>query len=321
VIGKRLGYRIVVYAEWEARWYGWVDRFGVMNAATVNKIPQPYTYKATIVGDLMTEVAAMVPDAAPTSARSPTIGLLPGSKAHKLKLGVPFMLAMVSYIRRSLPNVRFVLPVAPTVTCDEIAQFARADHNSCIRQFGWAEGELARNHDRLVLRTHTDSGTIDIELYEDFPAYHVLAQCDACVTTVGANTAELGALAVPMVVVIPTQQMDVMKTWDGLPGIIANLPLVGSGFATLFNWYMGYRLGVFGSSKRRTLFAWPNIWAGEEIVPELVGRLQPVDVANRLIDWLTHPEALQQVRDRLRSVRGDTGAASKLVAIVVELLP
>lgn len=320
VVGKRLGYRIVVYAEWEARWYSWVDHFGVMNATAANSIPLSYAHKVTIVGDLMTEVATMVTDTPSTSAHSPTIGLLPGSKAHKLKIGVPFMLAMVSHIRRSLPNVRFVLPVAPTVTCDEIAQFAHADHNSNIRQFGWADGELAMNHDRPVLRTHTDNGTIDIELYEDFPAYHVLAQCDACVTTVGANTAELGALAVPMLVIIPTQQMDVMKTWDGLPGIIANLPLIGSGFATLFNWYMGYRLGIFGSGRRRTLFAWPNIWAGEEIVPELIGRLQPIDVANHLIDWLAHPETLQQVRDRLRSVRGDTGAASKLAALVVELL-
>jgi len=30
VIGSRLGYRTVVYAEWDARWHRWIDRFGVM---------------------------------------------------------------------------------------------------------------------------------------------------------------------------------------------------------------------------------------------------------------------------------------------------
>lgn len=30
-IAKRLGYRSVVYAEWDARWPRWIDAFGVMN--------------------------------------------------------------------------------------------------------------------------------------------------------------------------------------------------------------------------------------------------------------------------------------------------
>jgi lipid-A-disaccharide synthase len=37
-----------------------------------------------------------------------------------------------------------------------------------------------------------------------------------CLTTVGANTAELGSLAVPMIVLLPTQQLDAMRAWDGL---------------------------------------------------------------------------------------------------------
>ena len=30
LIGKRLGYRTVVYAEWDTRWHRWIDRFGIM---------------------------------------------------------------------------------------------------------------------------------------------------------------------------------------------------------------------------------------------------------------------------------------------------
>ncbi len=346
VIGKRLGYRTVIYAEWEARWYRWIDRFGVMNTTTATTIPKPYAHKITIVGDLMTAVSIdqriedreprtesedegqrtkdegrKPPHSPPSTPYSPPIiGLLPGSKAHKLQIGVPFMLAVASHIQRSLPDVRFVLPVAPTVDCAEVARFADPTHNPTIERFGWAVGELVQTDDRPLLRTQGEQGAVDIALHTEFPAYDLLAQCHVCLTTIGANTAELGALTVPMVVIIPTQQMDVMKMWDGLPGIIANLPLIGSGFVTLFNWYMGYQLGVFGSGKRRTLFAWPNIWAGEEIVPELIGRLQPETVAQQLVEWLNHPEILQQMRDRLRGVRGEAGAASKLASLVIQEL-
>ena len=39
-------------------------------------------------------------------------------------------------------------------------------------------------------------------------------------TTVGANTAELGALNIPMIVIVPTQHILVMEAWDGLIGLI-----------------------------------------------------------------------------------------------------
>lgn len=57
IIGKRLGYRTVVYAEWEARWQQWIDRFGVMKPEVVAYVPQQYARKFTVVGDLMAEAS------------------------------------------------------------------------------------------------------------------------------------------------------------------------------------------------------------------------------------------------------------------------
>ena len=112
-----------------------------------------------------------------------------------------------------------------------------------------------------------------------------------------------------MIVVMPTQQLDAMRAWDGIPGLLANLPGVGSTVAKLINWLYLQRIG---------LLAWPNKWANEEIVPELVGRLQPKVVAALALDFLNHPEKLQQMREKLRSVRGEPGAAKKLAQIVRE---
>ncbi|CCQ67630.1 Lipid-A-disaccharide synthase [Crocosphaera watsonii WH 0402] len=130
-------------------------------------------------------------------------------------------------------------------------------------------------------------------------------------TTVGANTAELGALGIPMIVLLPTQQLDAMRTWDGIPGILANLPLVGSQLAKLINARV---------VKTGRLFAWPNIWAKEEIVPELRGELQGEKVADLVLDWLDNPSELNKIHYRLLEVRGKPGAAQKIAKIVHEQL-
>ena len=155
------------------------------------------------------------------------------------------------------------------------------------------------------------SGGLKIELVTKFPAQEIMSQFTLALTTVGANTAELGALAVPMMVLLPTQQLDAMRSWDGLPGVLARLPVVGTVFAKIINGWM---------IKQKRLYAWPNIWAKSEVVPELVGELRPEDVANQVLDWLDHPKTLAQIRDRLKQVRGKPGAAYAIAQLVQQQL-
>lgn len=307
VIGKRLGYRIVVYSEWETRWHRWVDRFGVMKAELIERMPHRYAYKATVVGDLMAEAGSTV--GAPQSS-TPLIGFLPGSKFAKLAQGVPLALAIARHLHHAFPHLRFVIPVAPTLDLPTLARFANPTENPMVEIFGESGAALIQASPPQNPYLQTADG-LQIELWTASPAYDLLAQCRLCFTTVGANTAELGALAVPMIVVIPTQQLDAMRAWDGLPGLLANLPGAGAAFAKLINWWF---------LQKSRLLAWPNIWAGEAIVPELVGKLQPEAVAGLAIDWLQHPEKLEQIRTRLRQVRGEAGAAQKLAELVAGAL-
>ena len=184
---------------------------------------------------------------------------------------------------------------------------ARSNNRSSSPQAWGARGAQLPNQPPYL---KTAAG-VQVELRTDFPAYKLLSQCQLCLTTVGANTAELGSLAVPMIVLIPMQQADAMRAWGGVPGLLVNLPGVGSGFAKLINWWF---------LRKPRLLAWPNIWAQEQIVPEKVGLVQPQEIAELVLDWLNHPEKLQQIRDRLRSVRGQPGAAEKLSQIVAEEL-
>jgi len=297
VIGKRLGYRTVVYAEWETRWHRWIDRFGVMQPQA---IAAKFAHKCTVVGDLMLEAAE---GQQASNVKTELIGLLPGSKAAKLAQGVPLVLAIAELVSAIRPQTRFVIPLAPTVDVETLANFANRALNPVIKRVSGVSAVLMSEPPRLKT-----SGGLDVDLWIDSPAYDLLAQCRICLTTVGANTAELGALAVPMIVLLPTQQLDAMRSWDGILGLLASLPLLGTGMAKLINWSILHL--------PRRLYAWPNIWAQSEVVPELVGNLQPTEVAAMVLDYLANPEKLQQMSEVLRSIRGESGAAQKLAALV-----
>ncbi|AFZ36377.1 putative lipid-A-disaccharide synthase [Stanieria cyanosphaera PCC 7437] len=302
ILGRRLGYQTLVYAEWEARWYRWLDHFAVMKPEVMAKVPAKYHYKFTVVGDLIADINQS--SQTKNLPLKPVIGLLPGSKPAKLAQGIPLCLAIAEKIQAQRPDVTFIIPVAPTLSLTTLAQYSDHQLNPIINQLGGVGGYLSS--EQIV----TTGGTT-IKLITQFPAYDELIQCQLCLTTVGANTAELGSLAIPMIVLIPTQQLDAMRAWDGLPGILANLPGIGSSFAKLINWLV---------IKQKRLFAWPNIWAKAEIVPELIGRLQPNQIAEMVLDYLDHPEKLQQIRDQLIAVRGDKGASQKIARITIQKL-
>ena len=59
MVAKRLGYRTVTNAEWDARWKGLVDSFGVMQESLIEKVPADRKHKFAVVGDLMADVQAI----------------------------------------------------------------------------------------------------------------------------------------------------------------------------------------------------------------------------------------------------------------------
>ncbi|MTJ09719.1 MULTISPECIES: lipid-A-disaccharide synthase [unclassified Anabaena] len=303
IVGKKLGYKTIVYAEWEARWHGFIDKFAIMKAQVAKNVSPKYANKFTVVGDLMLDVGENVHGGSKLNTTK-ILGILPGSKAAKLTQGVPLMLAIAEYIHKKSPQIEFFIPVAPTLSLATLASFANPETNKFTKIFGFEGASLSGN----LLTTTTG---LSVELKQENPAYDSLSKCSLCLTTVGANTAELGALAIPMIILLPTQQLDAMRSWDGLPGLLANLPGVGSSLAKLINWWM---------IKHKGLYAWPNIWAQAEIVPELVGELQASEVGEMVLDFLENPQKLEVIRNDLRNVRGEGGAGEKLAILVKQEL-
>ena len=311
---KRLGYRTVVYAEWEPRWLNWVDRFGMMQGDTAEKVAAKYRPKLTVVGDLMADVESAARAELPFEGDSSTvIGLMPGSKPDKLRPGVPLSLAIAHQLHRQHPDLQFIIPVAPTVTPATLATYADPDQNATVEIMEGPKADLIPPDDGLSYFQIKDGPKV--WLWTDFPAHGLLKRCTLCVTTVGANTAQLGSLAVPMVVLLPTQQLDVMRTWDGLWGLLCQLPLVGSLLTKVIN-----TVAIYYIQRRQKRFAWPNIWAQKEVVPELLGRITAEEVCDRITAYLDHPEQLQAMSQNLRNLRGPSGAATRFAQLILETL-
>lgn len=308
LLSARLGYRHLTYAEWVVRWPRWNDRIAAMSCAAQLRLPQRWRSRSRVVGDLMADLS----DSARRSQPLPQgewVALLPGSKRAKLQVGVPFLLETADRLAARRPGCRFLLPLAPTVTLEELL-----DHAGPANQIARAYGATPpRDNGGLdwCRRLRTSSGT-EVHVLRSHPAHAALSQCALALTTVGANTAELGSLGVPMLVLVPTQHLQVMQAWDGWLGLLARLPLLGR--------LLGVALTAW-RMRHRGLLAWPNISAGRMVVPERIGAISPDQIAAEAEDWLSAPERLEGMREDLRSLRGTPGAVSALREMVVELLP
>ncbi|MEO0397521.1 MAG: lipid-A-disaccharide synthase [Cyanobacteria bacterium P01_A01_bin.137] len=310
---RRLGYRTVVYAEWEPRWLSWVDRFGMMQGDTTENIAAKYRPKLSVVGDLMADVESAADVELPFAPDAPLIGLMPGSKPDKLRPGVPLSLAIAHRLHHTHPDLQFVIPVAPTVTPATLAAYADPTQNATVEVMAGPDAELVTPDNGLPY-LQIQAGP-RVWLWTDFPAHGLLKRCTLCVTTVGANTAQLGSLAVPMVVLLPTQQLDVMRTWDGFWGLLCQLPMVGPSLTRAIN-----TVAVRYIQRTQRRFAWPNIWAKKEVVPELLGRITAEDVCDRISTYLNHPDQLTAMSQTLRSLRGPSGAARRFTDLIIDTL-
>ena len=124
----------------------------------------------------------------------------------------------------------------------------------------------------------------------------------------GANTAELAAIALPMLVVLPTQHLNMMNAWDGIFGIIGKISFINR-FLTFIikNFYF----------KKKKFFAWPNIKAKRMLVPERIGNFLPKEIAREVLFLLKNKDQLKNISNNLLKERGEKGAAKKLASIII----
>lgn len=99
-----------------------------------------------------------------------TMGLFPGSRSGEIKRVLPILLETARLIKKDKPGLQFVLPVASTISSDNLAPFI---------------------DDMKALSVHTT----------DEPFYDVIQSCDVILSASGTAILEIGLLEVPMVIV------------------------------------------------------------------------------------------------------------------------
>jgi len=234
------------------------------------------------------------------------IALLPGSKKAKLSVGIPYFLEIADHICKKNKNINLIIPIAPTTNTNEYL-FFQSHENPIAKNYSSKIKSIKDVKSSIFDYVIETSNTTKIYLISKHPCYEALKSCDLAITTVGANTAELSALALPMIVVLPTQHLNVMNSWDGIFGIIGKISFMNKFFTFIVKkWYL----------KKKKFFAWPNIKARKLIVPERIGNVLPEQIANEAIFLIKNKKYLKEQKKNLSKQRGRTGAVKKLAHII-----
>ncbi|MBO6978165.1 MAG: glycosyl transferase [Prochlorococcus marinus XMU1428] len=306
LLAKRLGYLNITYAEWVARWPKWTNEIAAMNVKVKDLIPKRYKYKCKVIGDLMADIK-LNSEISLRNKEKHYIALLPGSKKAKLSVGIPFFLEVADHIAEENQNINFIIPIAPTTDKSEYL-FFQSNKNPIAKYYSSKIKKIKNFKDSYFDYVIETSKNTKIYLIKKHPCYEVLKECDLAITTVGANTAELAAISLPMLVVLPTQHLNMMNAWDGIFGVIGKISFINR-FLTFIvkNFYF----------KKKKFFAWPNIKAKRMIVPERIGNISPIKIAKEVLFLINDRHQLKRIRDNLNKERGDKGAAKKLASIIV----
>ncbi len=306
LLAKRLGYLNITYAEWVSRWPKWTNEIAAMNVKVKQLIPQRYKYKCKVIGDLMADIKL----SSETSLRKQEknyIALLPGSKKAKLSVGIPFFLEVADHIAEENENINFIIPIAPTTDKSEYL-FFQSNKNPIAKHYSSKIKTIKNFKDSRFDYVIETSKNTKIYLIKKHPCYEILKECDLAITTVGANTAELAAISLPMLVVLPTQHLNMMNAWDGIFGVIGKISFI--------NRFLTFIIKYFYFQKKK-FFAWPNIKAKRMIVPERIGNISPKRIATEVSYLIKNKDQLKSIRDNLHKERGDKGAAKKLASLII----
>ena len=309
LLAKRLGYQSITYAEWIARWPRWNLHIAAMNEEVRNIIPKKFKKKCQVIGDLMADVKNNLSPIHEINNKE-WIAILPGSKKAKLSIGIPFFLEVADHIKDCGKNINLMIPIAPTTELQDFIYF-QSDKNPIAKYYSSNIKSIKKIENSIfdyVLETSKDT---KIFILNQNSNHNILSQCKLALTTVGANTAELAAINLPMLVVLPIQHLNAMNAWDGIFGIIGKFTLLNRLQTFIFK-----KLYL----KNNKFFAWPNIKANKKIIPERVGIISPKDISDEAIYLLNEKNLLLEQKANLLKMRGKKGAIKQLSNLILDTI-
>lgn len=311
-LGWRTRFPVTVYTEKLAQWSSLVNQYFVRDQALADKLSlRVPEHKLRVVGDLMLENVQTSLSSQEVRQKlnlrldAPVVSVLPGSKPIKVLNSVAFMLRIVDEISLLMPQVQFVLPQSPFTPLSQIRQAVQDEEK--IRLFDGVPAKIA--HDRNSTSLITPQGN-KVQIVPPSWHYNLLQISDLSITLPGTNTAELGVLGIPMLVILPLQKMNLLPL-DGIASWISKIPVLGP--------WIKKNL-VYSILQRLKYLALPNQKAQAMIVPEMVGDITAENVAHQAYELLTQPLACRSISMRLRQVMQKQPTAHMILLELTRLL-
>lgn len=216
-------------------------------------------------------------------SRSPTIGLLPGSRDGLFEHLVPYFAALAEQVVKIRPGAAFRMVISEFLS-PRLVQNAQAQ----VRR-GWPD---------LNLTWVTGGGLA------------ALAESDLVITIPGTNTLELAMLGVPFAVLVDLTLAEYVPL-EGLLEWISRIPVLGRRLR---------RTIVRKALTRVRYVALPNMLTGTDLVPEWIGTWDPRDLAQRVTALLDDRERRSEMRNAFHSLAArHQGASNKVAETAVEL--
>lgn len=309
ILARRLKLPAVAYIQ-RLRWKRYFKKFMVLDDVMREKfIAQGAKEEKVVpVGDLTKDGINLRMSAKETlrywglDSEHFIISFLPGSRSQEVRYMAPFFLRVAELIKEEFSSSQFLLILSPFVPREELIA---GNENELGKAFSKVRARLQRENSQWKLVTESGLKVLLAEenRYEAMNISHLI------VTIPGTNTLESTYLGTPMVVTIPLNKPEAIPL-DGLAGLVGRLPFFGS--------FIKKKV-VRGYSRRIKFTAIPNIRAERQIVPEIMGVIEPANVAKEVTELLRNPERLTKMKEELRNIDATEGAADKVANIILEV--
>ena len=142
--------------------------------------------------------------------------------------------------------------------------------------------------------------TIEVQIYNKHP-HSIMRESDFALTLPGTNNIELAALGTPMLIILPLNKPELIPL-QGLIGLIGEIPWLG-GFIK--------RTIIPKKVQEREYISLVNYLAEKEIVPEMVGEINSIDLSNEVLRLVNND--LDSIKTELNNLGFESGAAEKIV--------
>jgi len=307
LLSRRLGLPAFSYTH-RPRYKKYFKKFMVVDEKMRKKFIEEgvSSDKVVVVGDL---VADAVEDIMPkekiytslqVNPASLCISLFPGSRPQIVRYMSPFFLRVAELVKEEFAEACFLLVLSPFIPRRELTSLTEEELNKI---FQVRQATLKRKEGGWELITASGLEVLVVEENR----YEAMSMSTIAITIPGTNTHELSLLGVPMVVAVPLNKPEAIP-FDGLAGLMGNLPVVGS---SIKRWMVKR----YNSKVKFT--AIPNRWAGKSIVPEVRGKLEPEGVAEKAVKLLREPERLRQISHELKGLFPRAGSADRLAEAIL----